>query len=386
MRTFTCLTVLLISLVLAPVLDAQILDPNGKPNSSYPDLYGWYNASDGVNGPGTPPNGTPVTSWEDLSWQAHHLPRVSGALAPVFMDNVVAGNPAVEFFGDGGVWGDKVSEFGSLVGPKTIFVVSEVDMNDSGTSYIFDSSSGTGRNALLTGQSATPDTWQIFTGTGVALGVPIIRDKFQVHSVVLDYFFQEHFIDGVSQYTGLEDLQSLDGFILGTRYTVSNSFTGNIAEVLVYSSVLSSVDRQAVEGYLADRYIVSPLEADTSTISQGTGGKVNFTLNAGLSNANRFYLMLGSVTGTSPGTILPKGMATLPLNWDVFTNLIITFVNAPNFGNFFSMLDGSGKGTAQFDTGLPLPPATVGIYFYFAYALFPPWDFASNAVAIEVIQ
>ena len=47
---------------------------------------------------------------------------------------------------------------------------------------------------------------------------------------------------------------------------------------------------------------VSSLSCDTYTIPSGTGGTVNFYLNAGSANAGRTYIILGSLSGTSPGT------------------------------------------------------------------------------------
>ena len=85
-------------------------------------------------------------------------------------------------------------------------------------------------------------------------------------------------------------------------------------------------------GYYWDAFVakvmyIPPLTTDTNTLSEATGGTINFTLDAGAWNANRNYLLLGSISGDEPGTPLPGGMATLPLNWDVLTNLII-IVNA----------------------------------------------------------
>ena len=95
------------------------------------------------------------------------------------------------------------------------------------------------------------------------------------------------------------------------------------------------------------------------------------------------YLMLGSVSGTSPGTVLPGGV-TLPLNWDVFTNLVLDLANTPLFPDFLGTLDGAGRGNAQIFTA-PLPPSSAGTTMYFAYALNKPWDFASNAVMVGIV-
>jgi hypothetical protein len=125
------------------------------------------------------------------------------------------------------------------------------------------------------------------------------------------------------------------------------------------------------------------LEADVSTIPASSGGVVNFTLAAGKANANRNYLLLASVSGTVPGTPLPGGITILPLNWDPFTNLVLGYVNTAFFDNFLDVLDSEGTGSARFDTVGPITVPS-GLILHFAYALNNPWNFTSNAVAIEI--
>ena len=128
------------------------------------------------------------------------------------------------------------------------------------------------------------------------------------------------------------------------------------------------------------------LIADSYELSE-LGGIINFTLNAGPSNSNRDYLLFGSITGTTPGTTLPNG-TNLPINWDLFTNFILQFLNSPIFQNFLGTLDGAGAGTATFDTLGPLPSGFTGTIISFAYALpvrAPDGWFASNAVDIVIV-
>lgn len=128
-----------------------------------------------------------------------------------------------------------------------------------------------------------------------------------------------------------------------------------------------------------------PLSTDVDTISAATGGTVIFTLDAGAANASRNYFLLGSVTGTS-GIALPGGLATLPLSWDVFTNLVITLVNTSVFTDFLGTLDAQGIATASLNATGPLPPGSVGLVMYYAYALDKPFDFASNFVTVTVVN
>jgi hypothetical protein len=126
------------------------------------------------------------------------------------------------------------------------------------------------------------------------------------------------------------------------------------------------------------------LTADTDEISAQTGGQVTFTLTAGNANADRGYILLGSISGTTPGINLPGGLVTLPLHWDIFTSLVIGLINTPVFSNFMGQLDSTGMASSKFDTLGPIPGAA-GLTMYFAYALNNPWDFVSNPVGIEIV-
>jgi hypothetical protein len=126
------------------------------------------------------------------------------------------------------------------------------------------------------------------------------------------------------------------------------------------------------------------LETDTPTLSEA-GGTVNFELDAEPDNANRNYILLGSVSGTEPGFALPGGMATLPLNWDAFTDVVLLLLNTPVFSDFLGVLDGNAQAAAQLYSG-QLPPGYVGTILYFAYCLNGPFDFASNPVEIEIVE
>jgi hypothetical protein len=126
------------------------------------------------------------------------------------------------------------------------------------------------------------------------------------------------------------------------------------------------------------------LTVDTNEIHQGAGGTVSFTIDAGVDHANRNYLMLGSVTGTEPGTPLPGGYATLPLNWDPFTDLVLSLLNTPVFSSFMGMLDGMGTGSAHI-LSPALPSSTIGVVMHFAYCLNNPFDAVSNPVEVDIV-
>jgi hypothetical protein len=126
------------------------------------------------------------------------------------------------------------------------------------------------------------------------------------------------------------------------------------------------------------------LDADSYELSANTGGTVNFSLDAGIGNKNRDYLLLGSISGTEPGLPLPGGMTTLPLNWDAFTDLVLTLLNTSLFTDFLGTFDSAGQAAAQLNAP-PVAPVFVGTKMYYAYSLSNPFDFASNPLMIEIV-
>ena len=133
----------------------------------------------------------------------------------------------------------------------------------------------------------------------------------------------------------------------------------------------------------SDATVPHTLTSDKETISE-TGGTAFLTLFAGVENANRNYIMLGGLTGSSPGFALPGGLATMPLNWDPYTDLVLSLLNSPVFSNFLGTLGASGTAFATLNVPA-LPPGLVGTVMTYAYALNNPFDFASTPVQIEIV-
>lgn len=119
-------------------------------------------------------------------------------------------------------------------------------------------------------------------------------------------------------------------------------------------------------------------------VSAGTGGAIEFMLCAGKEYANRPYVLLGSVSGTSPGTPLPGGSAVLPLNWDAFTDLILVNLNTYPFSDFIGKLDTSGMKACKLPIP-PVPPTWAGLKVFFAFTFYNPFDLASNHVETMIM-
>jgi sialidase-1 len=270
LRSLTLLA--LLSGIAAPVHAQATV--GGVPDPTYPGLHGWYDAADGVNGPGSPSDGASVTSWADRSVSGNDLVRSStdAGQRPTYLASAANGLPAVDFDGNDYLWGDSGAEFGTLAGSKTILAVVEVDTADGG--YVFDSSSGAGRNAAFTGQIADPGRWHQYTGQVITVGPQVSTGVAQVHTFSFDAAGHSHRINGVEVSSGSGALDSLAGIVLGARFNLANRFDGRISELLVYSELLGSADRDAVEGYLLTKHPVSeppPQPTFTDVFDGGVG-------------------------------------------------------------------------------------------------------------------
>jgi hypothetical protein len=137
---------------------------------------------------------------------------------------------------------------------------------------------------------------------------------------------------------------------------------------------------------LAGPFEPAVLKPDAATLSARHGGTINFSLNAGADHGGRNYVLLATSSGTAPGTPLPGGLATLPLNWDGLTDMVWLNLNTPVFTDFLGVLDVDGLATAQLNAPGQLPLSLVGLVMHFAFASNNPWDFVSNPVSIKFVD
>jgi hypothetical protein len=122
------------------------------------------------------------------------------------------------------------------------------------------------------------------------------------------------------------------------------------------------------------------LVPDTFFIPAVTGGTVNLTLDAGAAHANEKYHILGTSTGTMPGTPLPGGLI-LPLNWDWFTDFTLINANTVLLPGFRGVLDAAGKANAAINC--PPVPAAAGVRLIFAALTYAPFTFVSQPIPID---
>ncbi|MCC6406742.1 MAG: DUF1028 domain-containing protein [Planctomycetes bacterium] len=129
----------------------------------------------------------------------------------------------------------------------------------------------------------------------------------------------------------------------------------------------------------------SDLHCGYPWVTAAGGAPIPFTLDLGPSYAGSDYLLVGSMTGTSPG--VPFAGLTLPLNFDPFMRRTIHAANQGAFHDTQGQLDADGRATAQW---LALPGALapfVGHHLDFAAAILaptPPGPAVTSAVGFDV--
>lgn len=129
------------------------------------------------------------------------------------------------------------------------------------------------------------------------------------------------------------------------------------------------------------------LLADKYSLSLSAGGTQTFSLRAPYPGS--IYLLLGSVSGKSPG-IQVSGL-TLPLNLDSYLTFTLTTANTPPLASSLGTLSagpGGGEASAQFTLSPFSIPILAGVHLDHAFLVLDPATFfvtfTSNAVPLDL--
>ena len=133
------------------------------------------------------------------------------------------------------------------------------------------------------------------------------------------------------------------------------------------------------------------LYGDRDQISLAAGGQQALSLGAGQDQAGRFYLVLGSLLGTSPG--FPIDSVELPLVVDTYFVFSLTHPNSALLSNTFGVLDAAGRAEAAFGLPAGAPADLAGTTAHHAYVTIdaapapgqPFVPYASNAVPLLLL-
>lgn len=115
-------------------------------------------------------------------------------------------------------------------------------------------------------------------------------------------------------------------------------------------------------------------------VDADVGGSVELVLNAP-ERVGHDYLIVGSVSGTMPGTAV--GYTHVPLNRDWYTDYVLGHLNGYVYSGFFGTLDGDGMATATLN--IPAVPGWAGTVTNYAFVTLHPIDYSSNAIDVIIL-
>jgi len=164
----------------------------------------------------------------------------------------------------------------------------------------------------------------------------------------------------------------IDGERAGDYFGHACAIAGDVDKDGVPDLIAGAYQAQIGSSQPGRAYVFSgtelPLVSDRHEISLSHLEAQTLQLNAGKRNASKVYIMLGSMSGTSPGVKVTSNL-TLPLNFDPY---MLFLGGSPNslVQNSVGILDAQGRGTARFAiTSLSYPPSIVGTLLHHGYLL-----------------
>ncbi len=103
--------------------------------------------------------------------------------------------------------------------------------------------------------------WRYFAGSVISSGVTA-DGLWHVHVGAFNGASSVYYLDDTSIATGNPGTQLHNFILIGNDDGGSFGWSGEIAEVILYNSVLSTSNRQAVEGYLQTKWVATPVSVD----------------------------------------------------------------------------------------------------------------------------
>lgn len=205
-----------------------------------------------------------VSTWIDQSGNGNDAVQSITNRQPIFTTNLLNGHPAIVF--------DGISDFFEATGigaiannPYTIFLIVSPEIRATPTyDNIIGWYDATFNNASLIMASGNPTPGSLiqFDADLAFLIDDSIADEVNVISITLDSANTSCWKNGVAENT-VADLftatatQSLIGADYDPPGNIDNFFQGKMGEILVYNRVLTAVERQIVESYLATKWDVT---------------------------------------------------------------------------------------------------------------------------------
>jgi hypothetical protein len=217
--------------------------PSWTPASLSPIL--WFDAATGI----TADAAGLVSQWNDRSATAAHAVQATGSSQPSSIAQSLNGYPVVTF-GTGGI--KTLVHSAQLAGTAytAFYLLRATGESGVGATYYHAGSPSTGGLAFASELSVLGQGWGEFDGTNTrASNAASALNAWEIHAHSPAKLFK----DGAEPtYAATSTITAGNITTIGSRAdNVNVYFIGDIAEIVVFDTVLADTDRQLVEGYLA---------------------------------------------------------------------------------------------------------------------------------------
>jgi hypothetical protein len=297
-------------------VDSAGAGSNSAEVSAFPfEVAAWF-AADTITGLSS---GASVSNWMDLSGMANNATQAASQNQPLFVTGAMNGLPVVRFNSAG-------SNYLSFPRPVqddfTIFIVFQSIQTNQGTGTAFFNGAGLvngdqpnaqndfgtqlNANGKIVAGTGNPDT-SISSGSSFNDGHPHLAVFERTESTGALALY----VDGAAVATGTGNANSLTApsvLDLGAVPSGGGYFTGDIAEVKIYDTALSSSERAATQDAMAAKWGIFNLSAPSEVSAAPGNGAV--VLNWSAASFATGYVVQRSTNNGGPFTIVAAPAAT----------------------------------------------------------------------------
>lgn len=233
--------------------------------TNVPGLVQWLDASTscysnaGVN---LCTDGTRVSQWKDKSGAGNDIGQTRGdSVKPVFKTGIINGLPAVDWGAASGAAYGLTNTFASpgLKTPRTFFVVCLASNQTFATAWLFNAA------GAPTWNFASGPLQSEYTEATTTISTGVQSDKFHVFCGTANTNSGTTFRGGTTLYRDAKKAAFGSGFenvkiILTINWgntdlaDASRRFLGMVSEIIVYSRILNTCEREGIEQYLKQKY------------------------------------------------------------------------------------------------------------------------------------
>jgi hypothetical protein len=193
----------------------------------------------------------PIATWQDSSGNGNHITQAVAADRPVLRTSILNGHPVGRFDATDFLQGVAFTG-GDLVQPNTIIGV--VKFADTATRCAWDGIESTKRNMLYI-EGSSPG-FVAYAGVDTTLNWAASGRETEWNYILIEYNGANSVFrsNGVDRETNNAGNHALSGITMGRFAAPNVAVNGDIAELMVFSGLLSADNKTAIENYIRTKY------------------------------------------------------------------------------------------------------------------------------------